>query len=132
MASFDPDNAAPQDSGIFGLPNTPADARVVLIPVPFEATTSYGGGTADGPSAVLRASRQVDLFDLDTGRPYEAGIAMLDEPEEIRQWNNEAKRMAAPIIAAGGGGDHSAALKEVNERCDRMNAWALMQPNGVE
>jgi agmatinase len=123
MASFDPDNAAPQDSGIFGLPNTPADAQVVLIPVPFEATTSYGGGTADGPRAVLKASRQVDLFDLDTGRPYEVGIAMLDESDEIRQWNNEAKRMAAPIIAVGGEGDHTDALREVNERCDRMNTW---------
>jgi agmatinase len=123
MASFDPDNAAPPDSGIFGLPNTPADAQVVLIPVPFEATTSYGGGTADGPRAVLEASRQVDLFDLDTGRPYEAGIAMLAEPEEIRRWNNEAKRLAAPIIAAGGRGDHAAALREVNDRCDRMNTW---------
>jgi agmatinase len=123
MATFDPDNAALEDSGIFGLPNTPKDAKVVLIPVPFEATTSYGGGTADGPRAVLKASRQVDLFDLDTGRPYEAGIAMLDESEEVRQWNNEAKRMAAPIIAAGGQGDHTEALREVNARCEKMNTW---------
>ncbi len=123
MASFDPDNAAPADSGIFGLPNTPADAKVVLIPVPFEATTSYGGGTSDGPAAVLKASRQVDLFDLDTGRPYEAGIAMLDESDDVRQWNNEAKRMAAPIIADGGRGDHTDALRAVNERCERMNDW---------
>ena len=123
MASFDPANAAPPDSGVFGLPNTVADAKVVLIPVPFEATTSYGGGTADGPRAVLEASRQVDLFDLDTGRPYEAGIAMMDEPADIRRWNDEAKKLAAPIIAAGGRGDHTQALREVNERCDRMNAW---------
>ncbi len=123
MATFDPDNAAPQDSGVFGLPNTPADAKVVLIPVPFEATTSYGGGAADGPAALLKASRQVDLFDLDTGRPYEAGIAMLDESEDVRLWNNEAKRMAAPIIADGGTGDHTDALREVNARCEKMNDW---------
>ena len=123
MATFDPDNAAPQDSGVFGLPNTPADAKVVLIPVPFEATTSYGGGTADGPAALLKASRQVDLFDLDTGRPYEAGIAMLDESDDVRLWNNEAKRMAAPIIADGGQGDHADALREVNARCGKMNDW---------
>src|SRR5690242_18199078 len=49
-AAFDPSAAAPQDSGIFGLPHTPEEAHVVLIPVPFEATTSYGGGTSDGPS----------------------------------------------------------------------------------
>ena len=65
---FDPDAAAQPGSGIFGLPTDPERARVHLIPVPFEATTSYGGGTARGPAAILEASRQVDLFDLDCGR----------------------------------------------------------------
>src|SRR5439155_5361607 len=78
--SFDPNAAASPDSGIFGLDHTPESARVVLVPVPFEATTSYGGGTSRGPAAILRASRQVDLWDLETGKPYEAGIAMLPEP----------------------------------------------------
>ena len=78
--TFDPNAAADADSGIFGLDHTPESARVVLVPVPFEATTSYGGGTSRGPRAILRASRQVDLWDLETGKPYEAGIAMLPEP----------------------------------------------------
>jgi len=77
---FDPNAAANPESGIFGLNDTPDSARVVLVPVPFEATTSYGGGTSEGPAAILRASRQVDLWDLETGKPYEAGIAMLPEP----------------------------------------------------
>ena len=62
--AFDPDAAASPDAGIFGLSFTPQDAQIVLVPVPFEATTSYGGGTADGPKAILEGSRQVDLFDL--------------------------------------------------------------------
>ena len=78
--SFDPNAAASPDSGIFGLNDAPETARVVLVPVPFEATTSYGGGTSQGPAAILRASRQVDLFDVETGKPYETGIAMLPEP----------------------------------------------------
>ena len=75
MNDFDPDAAATAHSGIYGLPFTPAEARVVIVPVPFEATTSYGGGTSRGPRAVFDASKQVDLFDRETGRPYEAGIA---------------------------------------------------------
>src|SRR4051812_17527202 len=123
MPAFDPNAPALPDSGIFGL-NTPvAAARVVLIPVPFEATTSYGGGTANGPRAIFEASKQVDLFDLDTGKPYEVGIAMLDEPAEVRRWNDVAKALAAPIIAAAAVGDHSVALKGVNERCEKMNEW---------
>ena len=83
--AFDPNAAAPAHSGIYGLPHTPDEAKVVLIPVPFEATTSYGGGTSDGPKAILKASRQVDLFDIEVGRPYAGGIAMLEEPAEVRE-----------------------------------------------
>ena len=82
--AFDPNAAASADSGIYGLPHTPDEAQVVLVPVPFEATTSYGGGAADGPAAILEASKQVDLFDVETGRPYEAGIAMLEQPAQVR------------------------------------------------
>jgi agmatinase len=50
-------------------------ARVAVLPVPYEATVSYGGGTAGGPAAILRASTQVELYDEQTaGQPYRAGI----------------------------------------------------------
>lgn len=38
-------------------------AKVVIIPFCFEATTTYGKGTKNGPQAILEASRQVELFD---------------------------------------------------------------------
>lgn len=38
-------------------------ARVVVLPLPFEATVSYGGGTANGPAAIITASQQVELYD---------------------------------------------------------------------
>jgi agmatinase len=126
VTSFDPNAAAAADSGIFGLPHTPEDAAVVLIPVPFEATCSYGGGTADGPNAIFEASKQVDLFDRDTGKPYEAGIAMLGLPREVRGWNDEARKLAEPIIASGGGGDPS----QVNALCAKMNDWVYAQARG--
>src|SRR3954469_17974822 len=88
-APFDPSAPALFD-GIYGLPHTPEEAAVVLVPVPWEATVSYGAGTADGPAAILKASRQVDLLDRDTGRPYAQGIAMLDIPVEVRGWSDLA------------------------------------------
>src|SRR6185369_14706266 len=116
---FDPNAAAGPDSGVYGLPHTPDQARVVVVPVPFEATCSYGGGTANGPAALLHASRQVDLFDVETGRPYEDGIAMLPEPGDVRRWDEEARRLAGPIIAAGGAKPGDPALDAVNALCDR-------------
>lgn len=125
MTQFDPNAAALPNSGIFGLPHSPEEAKVVLIPVPFEATTSYGGGTANGPEAILSASKQVDLFDLDTGRPYEVGIAMLPEPTAVRQWNDEAKRLAAPIIDSGGTEADATTLSRIDELSNHMNEWVL-------
>jgi len=119
---FDP--GAPGLAGqAFGLPHSVDEARVVLVPVPFEATTSYGGGAADGPAAVLRASRQVDLFDLETGRPYLDGIAMLAEDAGVRAWNDEAKRLAGPIVEAGGAPPGDAGLARVNTLCEQLNGW---------
>ena len=83
--TFDPSAAALPGSGIFGLPHSESEAALVLVPVPFEATTSYGGGTSRGPEAVLGASRQIDLFDVETGRPYEQGIHLATAPEEIER-----------------------------------------------
>ena len=112
---FDPDAAAPKNSGIFGLPFTPDEAKVVIIPVPFEATTSYGGGTSRGPAAVFEASKQVDLFDHETGRPYEAGIAMLPIPRKIIGWNAKAKKLGRKKVAS------------VNKISAAVNEWVYKQ-----
>jgi len=128
-ATFDPDAAAPSESGIYGLPFSAEEAKVVVIPVPFEATTSYGGGTSGGPAAVLEASRQVDLHDHETGKPYAAGIAMLDIPKKIVRWNREAKALAAPVIANGGATDRKtrAAAAKVNAISESVNDWVYAQ-----
>lgn len=124
---FDPDAAAGEGSGIYGLPTHPDDAHVVIVPVPFEATTSYGGGTSEGPAAIFEASKQVDLFDHDTGRPYQAGIAMLPLEQQLLEWNSEALELARPIIEAGGAieGDErlESNLARVNELGDQVNEW---------
>ncbi len=39
------------------------EAEAVILPIPYEATTSYGAGTREGPEAILAASRQVELWD---------------------------------------------------------------------
>ena len=62
IAGFDANSFATDDTNIFGLPFTEEESDVVLIPVPWEVTVSYGAGTADGPRAIFEASKQVDLF----------------------------------------------------------------------
>jgi agmatinase len=125
MVPFDP-SAPGAGGGLFGLPSPVEEAGVVIIPVPWEATVSYGAGTAFGPAAVLQASRQVDLLDRETGRPYQAGIAMLPIPDEVRGWSEEARRAALPVIEAGGSDGspaHASAIAAVNVLGERMNGW---------
>lgn len=59
-----------------------ATARVALLPVPYDATTSYRAGARDGARAIIDASTQLELYDADLGRePAEVGIHTLDELE---------------------------------------------------
>lgn len=123
---FDPNAPAQPGSGVFGLPHGEEDALVVLVPVPWEATTSYGGGASEGPRAILEASAQIDLYDLDVEKPYVHGIHMLPEPEGIVAWNGQAKALAAKVVEAGGAGDEPelrAAVARVNELSHQVNAW---------
>jgi agmatinase len=122
--SFDP-NAPASGDGVFGLPFTPEDARVILVPVPFEATTSYGGGTGAGPAAILAASRQVDLLDHETGNPYEAGIAMLPERAAVHEWNESgtaaARQFREQRDLGVPPGVLAASQAAVNALCVRLN-----------
>lgn len=121
---FDPDAAAQPGSGIFGLPFTREEAGIVLVPVPFDATTSYGGGTSAGPEAILRASMQVDLLDHQFGRTYERGIFMADIPRDLLLLSRRARGLARPIIERGGAtpGDQKA-VAEVDAACRRIEVF---------
>lgn len=90
--AFDPNTAALPDSGIFGLPYRPDEAALVLLPVGWEATASYGLGTAFAPQAILEASKQIDLFDVTLSAFCKKGIALLPESEQVMAWHKQAKK----------------------------------------
>jgi agmatinase len=102
MAAFHPDEPAAPSSGLFGLEHSPADARVHVLGVPFDATASSRRGAADAPGAVLAASHQVELFDLDAGRPHEHGICMLPTDPRLPRWNEDARSLADAVRSGEG------------------------------
>ncbi len=74
----------------FGPPNSflglqpsesdPASARAVVLPVPYDGTTTFHPGTRRGPRAIIEASREIELYDDETDtEAYKEGIATLDE-----------------------------------------------------
>src|SRR3569832_54307 len=127
MLDFDPNAAPDADSGVFGLPHEEKDSALVLLPVPWEATTSYGGGTSTGPAAILAASGQVDLFDGDVIKPYTPGIFMRPESKDVRAWSKTAKAAAQKVIKVGGTLEGNKtlikALKTANDLGGKHNEW---------
>jgi agmatinase len=68
-----------------GLPaadSTYEEARAVILPVPYDSTTSYRGGTREGPQAIIMASRNVELYDHELGcEPLSRGVHTWPELE---------------------------------------------------
>lgn len=91
-------------------------SRVVILPVPYDATTSYRSGTRDGPAAIISASMALETYDEDSGRDFSAlGICTLDEMDIVVEPEAMVKRVyeAVQALVADGkfvvmlGGEHS-------------------------
>ncbi|MBF2027598.1 MAG: agmatinase [Oscillatoriales cyanobacterium C42_A2020_001] len=96
-------------------------ARVVILPIPFEATTTYRRGCEQGPAAILDASQQVEYYDDEHDREmWEVGIYTAEaiaDTRNGRKVSSEAMLQAtqetvAKLIADGKfaialGGEHS-------------------------
>ena len=116
-----------------GLPADFADPRraaVLILPVPYEATTSYLGGAKNGPQAIIDASRAVELYDHELDdEPYEIGVATLSDvhltnsgPEAAMR---ELRRAYARVADQGKfvimlGGEHSISGPPILEHAARL------------
>jgi len=69
-------------------------SRVIILPVTYERTVSYGGGTRNGPGAILKASHYVEFYDEETERQVyrELGIATLS-PLNLRKVRNDKEAL---------------------------------------
>ena len=102
--------------------NAPAaKAQVHVIPTPMEATVCYGAGTANGPRAILEASRQLDDFD---GRRWPTDLAIHTQPfvkpaagtkSPTERWLAAIEKAVGKALRCGAlpavlGGEHTATL----------------------
>lgn len=73
-------------------------SNTVIVPFGFEGTVSYGGGTKNGPKAIIEASHQVETLDEQSlKKPFETGIATLEEPK-IPKNAKQAIEMLTEIV----------------------------------
>lgn len=95
----------------------PQDARAVVIPFPIEHSVSYGGGTAAGPNAILKASHQLELYDeLFNAEPYAdygiAALAPLNPAHDLEDALAQLEGVVANVVQQNRfplvlGGEHS-------------------------
>jgi agmatinase len=115
----------------------PASARAVVIPFGLEASVSYGGGTVAGPSAILAASHQLELYDEELQREayLDYGVATMREPEIARPIAAALEQVGGLVeaaLAAGKfplvlGGEHSLTAGAIRPFAKRHKELVVLQ-----
>jgi len=134
LSQFNPSGISNPKANIFGLPFTEEDARLVILPVPWEVTVSYHAGTARVADHIFQASLQVDLYDPDAPDAWKQGIFMRTTDKRVLLKSDYLRKEAELYIRYIAEGEAVEAnkfmtktLKEVNEGSAYLNQWVYEQ-----
>lgn len=128
LENFDPNASAELNSGIFGLPHSLQNSELVILPVPWDATTSYLTGTANCSTKILEASKQIDLWDEEFPKnPWQKGIFMQEASAELSQLNQEIRRLVESYRVQ----TNSVDLAKINSACEKLNNDVLKQTQNL-
>jgi agmatinase len=97
--SFDPNGVGVANGNIFGFPCTEEDADLIIIPIPWDATASYGKGTSNGPQAILDASTQLDFFHPKVRDAYETKVCLTPISDEWKAINDSLNERASQYFS---------------------------------
>jgi agmatinase len=87
--TFDPNGVGIANGNLFGFPVTETEADIVIIPIPWDATASYGKGTSDGPKAILEASVQLDFYHPKLENAFQTKVFMTAISNEWKEINTK-------------------------------------------
>ena len=138
LANYDPNDVSNPNNNIFGLPTNEDNAKLVIVPIPWEVTVSYGSGTARAPEAILKASFQVDLFDPEMPDAWKQGFYMRPVDRKILMKSDYLRKEAELYIDyisrdedVSANQFMSKTLKEVNEGGAYLNSWVYEQTKAL-
>ncbi len=134
LSQFDPSSAGNPNNNIFGLPFTEEEARLVIVPIPWEVTVSYNAGTARAPDHIFKASLQVDLFDPEIKDAWKEGFYMRIPNKKILTKSDYLRKEAELYINYISLGERvednkfmCKTRKEINEGSLFLNDWVFEQ-----
>lgn len=138
LSSYDPNSVSNPNNNIFGFPTSEDNAKLVIIPVPWEVTVSYGAGTARAPDSILKASYQIDLFDPEMPEAWKQGFYMRYVDKKILMKSDYLRKEAELYIDYISKGEELSAnqfmcktLKEVNEGGVFLKDWVFEQTKAL-
>lgn len=115
----------------------PAQSKYVVLPIPYDSSTSFHVGTRNGPAAIIEASQHVETFDDETGlEAWKPGIATLDplEPDMSgpEGMHERIFKAARRIVRAGQfplalGGEHSVTSGLVRAAMTKHKKLSILQ-----
>lgn len=138
LKDFDPNAASNPSNNIYGFPITEEEARLVILPVPWEVTVSYSAGTARAAEQILKASMQVDIFDLEYPDAWKQGFYMRPTDKKILMKSDYLRKEAELYIAYISRGEDlkknsfmCKSLRDINEGGAYLNDWVYEQTKGL-
>ena len=138
LSTFDHNSVGNPNNNIFGLPFEEEDARLIILPVPWEVTVSYNAGTARSAEHIFKASFQVDLFDPDVKDGWKQGFYMRPVNKKVLLKSDYLRKEAELYI------DYISkeqivdenkfmckSLKEINEGALYLNNWVYEETSDL-
>jgi agmatinase len=113
-----------------------ADARVFVWPVSYEGTVSYGSGTGGGAMAIVEASRNMELYEEETGAEvYKIGIHTLEEfkplptPDLMMEslYQRTRKLLEEDKFLCMIGGEHSVSAPVIRAHAEKFHNLSVLQ-----
>lgn len=134
MSETDPSGVAIRNGQFLGLDVSLAEAKVVMLPIPWDVTTSYRPGTVGGPEAILNASYQLDLYSPWREEVWKTALHTLEIDQAWVTKSQSLRKSAEKLIGfLEEGGDVSESqsmqklLAEVNSGCEMLHQWSYEQ-----
>jgi len=114
----------------------PKTARIAILPVPYDGTSTYGKGADKGPAALLAASYQLENYDIETKTEvYKKGISVekpVTEKRSPEKMTNAVEKCTLELLSKGKfvvllGGEHSVTPGSVRAHAKKYKDLSVLQ-----
>lgn len=112
------------------------DSKIVIVPVPYDKTSTWIKGSEKGPDAILQASDTLELYDIETGcEVYRMGInttCPVTESSNAKKLVDAVKNRITMLIEDGKfpvviGGNHSVSIGAIMAQCENFEDITILQ-----